>query len=610
MYALRTTDIPPPRHGGRKGGEHGEIPTGSTALDINFEESKLDPSLHRFTSKHSRSDDQNPSTISGLQMPAGIVPNTDPPKQPNSGRQQRKRLAKRTAKFFHKQTCDDLSRAVRDPDQHHKHFTEDFPKPQKRNAATDTSFRGGEVVGPEVDKSHYLSTTPTGGTRKSPRINSKSPVALQDSDLPDCEDVGDRPTSRLKRGLARVKSMSAILVNTGRVPQFDTVSTSGDKNSKRETGLTSLGASEIPDTRSESVEPRNTQAAEHAAFKQGAESAKTTLSQLPPTVGFLTNEAMQHDRVRFANAFRSRIEARRQRELEKATSAASLARIRGGWGGRDRGLDVPDWVREMDHEMRRMRDDPHFQPFRRVREHRGDDGSYHYQEHFDYDSRRDGPIGRTGRDAGRLGARHGGGLGGRTRVLLGGGRPRSPPGGDESDSEDDLPRGPPLQGPPGMGGQGMREFGGMPPGMGPMGIGGPGGMGQLGMGGFGRVPPGMGPPGRAGFIRMGGPHMGGLGGMPVGVIGPMGMGPRAMGGMGGMGGFGGMPAIIGIPVMGGRGMFPCGGHVGGEIEGPADGPPGLDQDGDDGDDSDEGEDPEDDPDARYDYRLDGNRRRW
>lgn len=625
MYALRTTDIPPRRHNDIKGGEDGAIPGGSASLDIHFEERKLDLSLRRFILKPTRPEAQNSSTNTSLDMPAAVVPTNDPPKLPTSNRQ-RKRLLKKNTEQSCMRTCDELSRNLRNPDKHHAHYTEDYPNPRERHVANETSIRGGEVVGQKVEQCRSLllsSTTPISETRELPPNKPEKLKGAPNGSFPDWKEVDERPTSKIKRGLARVKSMSAILINSGSGPQSDAVCSPRKTLPQNERGVANFSIPEVQGPGRKSTERSTLQGAEQVALKQDAKNTTTTPPlPSPPAVGFITNEAMQHDRVRFANAFRSRFEVRRQQELEKATSAASLARIRGGWGGRDRGFDVPDWVREIDDQMRRMRDDPQFQPFRRVREHHGNDGSYHYQDVFDYDSRRDGPIGWAGQDGGRVrvrermreGGRRGGGFGGRIRGLFGGGRPPSPPGGYDSDSDDGLLGGPPPRGPPGMGGHGMgmRGFGGFPPGIGPRDLGEPPDMGHPGMERFGRMPPGMGPLERGGFMGMGPPGMGGFGGMPVGMFGPIEMVPR---GMGGMGGFGGIPVIVGIPVMGGGGlggwgMFPGGGHGAVEDNGPRDGPQDLDQDGEqDGDASDDGGDPVEEPAARRAHLPSRNRRR-
>lgn len=531
MYALRTADIPPRRHGGSKGGEAGANSTGLGGVDIHFEESKLDLSLHRFTSKPAGPSVQLPSKkATEIIVPARGSTNVQPTVH------QRKRLVKKKSAFLKenhcKRACDDISRDLRDPDKHHAHFTEDYPEPRKqREAGSSVAPPRGQLA--ELANGNIQSEGGSNVKHEEVRsVQARHGTVLDDQDVPS----EHRPKSSFQRGLARVKSMSAILINSGRTDRHSPFGAVSDKTPQMKENSANPHDSEKSGTGNGLRGAENAPVPRQVALKHNAEKAKATP---PPTVGFLTNEAMQHDRERFANAFRSRIEVQRQRELEKASSAAARMAIRGGWGDRDRGFDVPDWVRDMDDRMRRMREDPEFQPFRRTREHQGDDGSYHYRDEFDVNTGgmgfrgrrgpRDGREGRDGgRDGGREGDRRGGGLGGRIRGLFGG-RPRSPPGRQESDSEEDFPREPPRMGRRGMGQPNMGGFDGMPFGIGvPMGMdpramGGPMGMGPWGGGAYGGIPvvmghPGMGYPGVR-YPGMAHPDMGGPGVYPGGGYG-------------------------------------------------------------------------------------------
>lgn len=523
MYALRTADLPLARCSSNKEDRDGAASAGLRGLDINFEENGLDLSLRQFTSKPAevevppiKSDFDTPKNDAQGKTAVPIGSSTQ--LQPSS--RQRKRLIKApkqnrasSKRNAGKQVCDDISRRLRDPEKHHVHYTEDYPDPptqpgpnnppqqeQKSEAVT----RKNQSEEGELKDRDTASVSPVvsanGADHEPPQ---SEPYKLQDPQHGTVLDYQDapsdiKPKSKFKRGLARVKSISVILRGSGRTSRDSQPET--DESCK---GTTSEGspAEDGPSISNHSeclagdglAKIDNVEVPRQAAPGQAPKKITTPL----PSKGFLTDEAIQHDLVRFANAFRSRVAEKQLLKSKTLGSAASSSAIRGGSGGGNRGMGgMPLWMRDMNDRIRQLREAPEFQPFRRNYENHLDDGSTEYVEEMDYHSGRDGAIGPRGRGGwqdDRRGGRRGGGLGGGFRGLFGG-RPRSPPGrfGDPMDMAQ------PGRGQPGMDRPGMGH-----PGMGPMGtrypgMGAPGMRGQMVMGGFGMMPPVMGYPGMGG----------------------------------------------------------------------------------------------------------------
>jgi hypothetical protein len=550
MYALRTADLPLAGCSSKKGDGDGAASAGLGGLAINFEENGLDLSLRQFTPKPAEA--HLPPTKSVLDTPKGdarakttMSIGSSTQSQPSS--RQRKRLVK-SPKEYHasskrntdKQTCNDLLRQLRDSDKHHIHYTEDYPDPliqqepnippqqEQKSEVVSRKIQSEGDVPKDTDPSVSPVVSANGAAHELPQ---SEPYKLQDPQHGTVLDYQDarsdiKPKSKFKRGLARVKSISATLKGSGRTnrdSQPETIKSCKVKTyeeSAVKDGQSISNDSESLGRENGPAKPDNVETPQQAAHGQVPKRITT-----PQLEGFLTDEAIQHDLVRFANAFRSRVAERQQMQpqqnSENSSSAASSSAIRGGSGGGNRGLGgMPPWMQDMNERIRYIREDPEFQPFRRNYENHLDDGSTEYVEEIDYNSARDGAIGpqgqggrqddrRGGRQGDRQGGRRGGGLGGGLRDLFGG-RPRSPPGGFRDPTDMLFPgRGQPGMGHPGMGHPGMGYPGiGYPgmapmgmrhPGMGPPGMGGQMAMGQPGMGGFGMMPPGMAYPGMRGY---------------------------------------------------------------------------------------------------------------
>ena len=353
MYALRVSDIPQWRNTSEQnhgGSSDSTIPDG---IDINFEDSNFDLSLRRFSTM--------PPTV---QQACPVIPQrktSENAAQAKNGAStepqrltihQRRRLVKtpRQNPAQDKQACNDISSGLRDPQKHHVHYTEDYPDPSLVRQVEDWPLPAVRPKAPKKDTKLWkdgkdagtLPALPESYTarREAPMNalnekyeNPKHETVQHDQDAAAASDI--KPKSKFKRGLSRVKSYSASL---------------------RPSAWTSQDYQ------------RNDVIEQPPVPKVDQFAANNSKS---PVVGFVTDEAMEHDRIRFARAFRSR-EAVRQLHLERSqrkagtskhacASAASSTTLRGGGepgrgtgsvagsesgggGGVNRGFNGPGWV--------------------------------------------------------------------------------------------------------------------------------------------------------------------------------------------------------------------------------------------------------------------------